>query len=46
VLTTAIVMETSLGRYDRALAFGFILLLLVALVVGVLTWLQQREVSS
>ncbi len=43
VLTTAIVMETGMGHYDRAMAYGIVLLLLVALVVGLLTWAQQRE---
>jgi tungstate transport system permease protein len=42
VLTTAIVMEAGMGHYDRALAYGLILLLLVAAVVGLLTWAQQR----
>lgn len=43
VLTTAVVMETGMGHYDRAMAYGIVLLLLVALVVGLLTWAQQRE---
>lgn len=43
VLTTAIVMETGMGHYDRAMAYGIVLLILVALVVGLLTWAQQRE---
>jgi tungstate transport system permease protein len=42
VMTTAIVMETGMGHYDRAIAYSFILLLLVMSFVGVLTWLQQR----
>src|SRR5262245_28367651 len=29
VMTTAIVMETGMGHYDRALAYGFVLLLIV-----------------
>jgi tungstate transport system permease protein len=41
VLTTAIVMETGMGHYDRAMAYGIVLLLLVGLVVGLLTWAQQ-----
>lgn len=45
VLTTAIVMETGMGNYDRALAYGIILLLIVAVLVGLLTWLQQREAN-
>ena len=43
VLTTAIVMETGMGHYDRAMAYGIILLLLMALVVGLLTWAQQSD---
>lgn len=43
VLTTAIVMETGMGHYDRAMAYGIVLLLLVALVVGLLTWAQQKD---
>jgi tungstate transport system permease protein len=43
VLTTAIVMEASQGNYDKALAYGLILLLLVLTIVGLLTWLQQRD---
>jgi tungstate transport system permease protein len=43
VLTTAIVMETGMGHYDRAMAYGMILLLLVVVVVGTFTLVQQRE---
>jgi len=43
VLTTAIVMETGMGHYDRAMAYGIVLLLLVALVVGLLTSAQQSD---
>jgi ABC-type tungstate transport system substrate-binding protein len=43
VLTTAIVMEMGIGHYDRAMAYGIVLLLLVALVVGLLTWAQQSD---
>ena len=43
VLTTAIVMETGMGHYDRAMAYGIVLLLLVALIVGLLTWAQQGD---
>jgi len=43
VLTTAIVMETGMGHYDRAMAYGIILLVLVVGMVSLLTWLQQRE---
>ena len=43
VLTTAIVMETGMGHYDRAMAYGIVLFLLVGLVVGLLTWAQQSD---
>lgn len=43
VLTTAIVMETGMGHYDRAMAYGIILLALVIGIVGVFTWIQQRD---
>jgi tungstate transport system permease protein len=43
VLTTAIVMETGMGHYDRAMAYGIVLLLLVGIVAGLLTWVQQRD---
>src|SRR6476620_3146657 len=43
VLTTAIVMETGMGHYNRAMAYGIVLLLLVGLVVGLLTWAQQSD---
>ena len=43
VLTTAIVMETGMGHYDRAMAYGIVLLMLVAAVVGLLTWFQQQD---
>jgi tungstate transport system permease protein len=43
VLTTAIVMETGMGHYDRAMAYGIVLLLLVALVVGLLTRAQHND---
>ena len=43
VLTTAIVMETGMGHYDRAMAYGIVLLLLVGVVVGLLTWAQQSD---
>ncbi len=46
VLTTAIVMETGMGHYDRAMAYGMVLLALVAAIVGILTWVQQREARS
>ncbi len=43
VLTTAVVMETGMGHYDRAMAYGIVLLLLVAAVAGLLTWVQLRD---
>lgn len=43
VLTTAIVTETSRGEVERALALGFILLVLSFLVNLVLTIVQQRR---
>ena len=43
VLTTAIVMETGMGNYERAMAYGIVLLLLVGIVAGLLTWVQQRD---
>lgn len=46
VLTTAIVQANNMGDYDRALAYGLILLLFVLLIVGTLTWLQQREAKA
>jgi tungstate transport system permease protein len=42
VLTTAIVLETSRGNFDLALALGLILLVLVYAVNLALTWVQQR----
>jgi tungstate transport system permease protein len=43
VLTTAIVMETSKGQFDMALALSAILLLLAYVVNLGLTWMQQRK---
>ncbi len=43
VLTTAIVLETSKGNFDTALAFGLILLLLAYAVNLALTLVQQRR---
>jgi tungstate transport system permease protein len=43
VLTTAIVMETGMGHYDRAMAYGIVLILLVGVIAAVLTWVQQRD---
>ena len=42
-MTTAIVMETGMGHYDRALAYSFILLFIVVVAFGCLTRVQQRE---
>ena len=42
VLTTAMVLETSRGRFDLALSLGLVLLGLVYLVNLCLTWAQQR----
>jgi tungstate transport system permease protein len=46
VLTTAIVLETSRGRFTVAIALGFILLLLAFLVNYCLTLIQQRSTAS
>lgn len=43
VLTTAIVLETSKGNFDLALALGLLLLALMYAVNLTLTWVQQRE---
>src|SRR5262245_31362428 len=43
VLTTAIVLETSKGNFDLALALGLLLLVLIYAVNLTLTWIQQRE---
>jgi hypothetical protein len=32
-----------MGHYDRAMAYGIVLLSLVGLVVGLLTWVQQHD---
>jgi tungstate transport system permease protein len=42
VLTTAIVQETRQARFGAAIALGFVLLVLSAVVNGGLTWLQAR----
>jgi tungstate transport system permease protein len=42
VLTTAIVLETSKGEFDRALALSALLLILTYLINLALTWIQQR----
>lgn len=46
VLTTAIVLETSKGRFTIAIALGFILLLIAYLVNYVLTSIQQKGTKS
>jgi tungstate transport system permease protein len=43
VLTTAIVLETSKGNFEDALALSFILLLMAYLGTLALTYLQQRR---
>jgi tungstate transport system permease protein len=43
VLTTATVMESSMGNFDMAIALGIILVLLTFLVNYLLTVIQQRE---
>jgi tungstate transport system permease protein len=42
-LTTAMVLETSKGNFDVAIALAILLLVLVFLVNGALTWIQQRR---
>ncbi len=42
VLTTAIVLETGKGEFDRAIALSILLLLLAFLINLALTWIQQR----
>ncbi len=42
VLTTAIVLETSKGNFEMAIALGALLLLITFLVNWALTWIQQR----
>ena len=42
VLTTAIVLETSKGNFDMAIALGVLLLAITFLVNWALTWIQQR----
>ncbi len=43
VLTTAIVLETSKGEFETALALSALLLILTYLVNLALTWIQQRS---
>ncbi|NTW12639.1 MAG: ABC transporter permease, partial [Anaerolineales bacterium] len=42
VLTTAIVLETSKGEFDRALALSALLLVITYLINLALTWIQQK----
>ncbi|MCL4529069.1 MAG: ABC transporter permease [Chloroflexi bacterium] len=42
VLTTAIVLETSKGEFNNAIALGTLLLIITFLVNWALTWIQQR----
>jgi tungstate transport system permease protein len=42
VLTTAIVLETSKGEFERALALSALLLILTYMINLALTWIQQR----
>ncbi len=42
VLTTAIVLETSRGKFDQALALGALLLIITYLINLALTWIQQK----
>jgi tungstate transport system permease protein len=43
VLTTAIVLETSKGEFENALALSVLLLVLTYLINLALTWIQQRR---
>jgi tungstate transport system permease protein len=45
VLTTAIVLETSKGEFERALALSALLLILTYLINLALTWIQQKGVK-
>ena len=42
VLTTAIVLETSIGEFERALALSALLLVITYLINLALTWIQQK----
>jgi tungstate transport system permease protein len=42
VLTTAIVLETSKGEFENALALSALLLVLTYLINLALTWIQQK----
>ena len=43
VLTTAIVLETAKGEFERALALSALLLILTYLINLALTWIQQKS---
>ena len=43
VLTTAIVLETSKGEFEKALALSALLLILTYLINVALTWIQQKS---
>lgn len=43
VLTTAIVLETSKGEFDQALALSALLLIITYLINLALTWIQQKS---
>lgn len=45
VLTTAIVLETSKGEFESALALGMLLLVLTYIINIALTWVQQKDVK-
>lgn len=45
VLTTAIVLETSKGEFERALALSALLLVITYLINLALTWVQQKGVK-
>jgi len=42
VLTTAIVLETSKGEFEQAIALSLLLLAITFLINWALTWIQQR----
>lgn len=44
VLTTAIVLETGKGEFDKAIGLAILLLVITFIVNWALTWIQQRSV--
>jgi tungstate transport system permease protein len=46
VLTTAIVLETSRGDFDKAIGLAVLLLVITFLINWALTWIQQRGVRK